>query len=142
MIENFKVNVILKYSYSNEIENFQGITIKLNNKETILLNDLLKEISKLKKLDGFNISYYNKEVDTFILCGEFPFFNKVTVPFEDNIILLLRLIINKTNMMKMEFKIEENEILDENMDESIADENKCRRSKERKRKFKNRNEAK
>jgi hypothetical protein len=130
---NKKFTLILHQAYSTETQRFEDIHKNLPQQTTngLSLNDLFEEL----KTRGYNyintaISYFDKELDSFIYCGIYPLVGNVTIPFMPLVEIKLRQIIKKDNLMRMELK-------EENVEENENNENifinvKSKRSKERK----------
>jgi hypothetical protein len=128
-----KFTLILHQAYSNETQRFEDLHKNLPNQtaNTLCINDIFEEL----KTRGFNytntaISYYDRELNSFIYCGIFPLAGNVTIPLMPLVELKLRQIIKKDNLMRMELK-------EENVEENENNENvfinvKSKRSKERK----------
>ena len=144
VIESCLINII--YSYANI--DYTGIINcpTYRNKEYILTQDLLKKLSEFISINNFQIFFYNTNIKSFILIGVYP--NKIIqekIYMKESIInsknkdmitikLKFRQIINKDNVLKMEYQIIDEDKNDEDKSENSYPELglKTRRAKERK----------
>ena len=144
IIESCLINI--KYSY-NDIDYTGIINCPIyNDKEYILIQELLKKLNEYIPINNFQIFYYNTNIKKFILIGIYP--NKILqekIFLNDSIInvknkdmitikLKFRQIINKDNALKMEYQlIDEDKNEEEKSDNSFPEfGTKTRRAKERK----------
>ena len=143
-IESCLINIV--YSYSS-IDYTGIINCPIyNDKEYLLTQELLKKLSEYISINNFQIFYYNKTKNLYILVGIYP--NKIVqerIYMHDSLIniknkdmitikLKFRQIINKDNDLKMEYPIMDEDKNDEEKSENSYPEFgiKTRRAKERK----------
>ncbi len=131
--KNSTITLIINYAYSTENQRFDDLQIKSQSSGnyTLSLNEVIDEL----KTRGHNftntaISYLDKDLNSYIYCGIYPFLGSVTVPHSQTVEIKVRQIIKKDNMMRMELKEENVEENDDN--ENIFINVKSKRSKERK----------
>ena len=134
--------VMVIYSFS-KITHTSIINTHKKTKNTILLNDIITQLEKEIPLENFQILYYNEIEKNYILIGKYPLNKEKEILFKynsnkiinDNIFIKIKLrqIIERENLLKMEFIEGENDIGEEAIQKfEIGENNKIKRAKERK----------
>jgi len=134
--------VMVIYSFS-KITHTSIINTHKKTKNTILLNDIITQLEKEIPLENFQILYYNEIEKNYILIGKYPLNKEKEILFKynsnkiinDNIFIKIKLrqILERENLLKMEFIEGENDIGEEAIQKfEIGENNKIKRAKERK----------
>ena len=134
--------VMVIYSFS-KITHTSIINTHKKTKNTILLNDIITQLEKEIPLENFQILYYNEIEKNYILIGKYPLNKEKEILFKynsnkiinDNIFIKIKLrqILERENLLKMEFIEGENDIGEEAIQKfEIGENNKTKRAKERK----------
>ena len=130
------------YSFS-KITHTSIINTHKKTKNTILLNDIITQLEKEIPLENFQILYYNEIEKNYILIGKYPLNKEKEILFKynsnkiinDNIFIKIKLrqILERENLLKMEFIEGENDNGEEAIQKfEIGENNKTKRAKERK----------
>ena len=134
--------VMVIYSFS-KITHTSIINTHKKTKNTILLNDIITQLEKEIPLENFQILYYNEIEKNYILIGKYPLNKEKEILFKynsnkiinDNIFIKIKLrqILERENLLKMEFIEGENDNGEEAIQKfEIGENNKTKRAKERK----------